>query len=136
MLREALIWLPVGLIPIVNGVVRVTTYGPRLGEPGASVISSAADLALIALYAFALESKAPPRSALGRGILWLSLTTLSHFGLGLAAFGLTWESLAAKYNVLAGETWGIISLGILFLPLIARTRVRPGRQASALQHPA
>lgn len=119
---QFVLWLPVGAIPVANGVVRFTLYGPVLGEPSASLASSGLDILLIVGYAVVLERRSPlaglaPR--LRRGVLWLALSTLSHFLLGHFVFGLLFAELVGKYDIRAGETWGLISAAILVAPWLA-----------------
>lgn len=121
---EILGWLPVGAIPIGNGLLRLATYQARLGEPFASVVSSCADVLLVLLYARWLQRRRPAH-ALRRGALWLSLTTATHFGLGLGVFGMTLGQLVGKYRVWDGELWGLVSLCVFAAPWVAaRTRGR------------
>lgn len=120
---EILGWLPVGAIPIANGLLRLATYQAWLGEPFASVVSSFADVVLVLLYARWLGRRWPAH-ALQRGFLWLSLTTATHFGLGLGVFGMTVDQLAGKYRVWDGELWGLVSLCVFAAPWV----VQRGRQ--------
>lgn len=119
--RELVKWLPVGIIPILNGIIRMATYGKTLPSLPSGLVSSALDVALIALYALLLQRKdgsvkTPPRF---RGGLWLALSTFSHFMVGHFAFGLSWWELARKYDVFQGQTWGVISLAIALSPALA-----------------
>jgi hypothetical protein len=123
--REGASWLPVGIVPILNGAVRMLTYGPRLGEPRASLLSSALDVLLVLAWARHVERRRPVATwggAARRGILWLALTTASHFGLGAFVFGISWGALASKYDLRAGELWGLVSLAILVAPAFGRWR--------------
>jgi len=125
---ELLLWLPVGVTPILNGAIRMAVYARWLGEPAASWLSSALDVLVMTAYAVLAQRRRPldtwPRAA-GRGVLWSVLTASSHFGLGAFVFGIPWPSLVAKYDLLAGETWPIVSLAILAAPPFARWRAGP-----------
>jgi hypothetical protein len=119
---ELLQWIPVGLFPLANGMIRIFGYSRWLGEPYASFLSSGCDVLVIAFYARFLQGRRPVRtrrSALSRGALWLGLSTLDHFALGYLVFGMSLSSLAAKYNPGRLETWGFISLVILMAPFVA-----------------
>lgn len=135
-LREALLWVPVGLAPILNGAARVFLYGSWLGEPAASLVSSSLDAILACAWACAVQRRWPVATGAGavrRGATWLALTTVSHFGLGALAFGIPFAALVAKYDVLRGETWLLVSAAILVAPIIARGLLgpRPGRPATS-----
>ncbi len=119
-------WVPVGLIPIVNGALRMALYARWLGEPLASLSSSALDVLAVGAYACLVQRRWPVETwhgAVGRGLLWISLTTLDHFGLGAFVFGISWPALAAKYDLLAGETWPLVSLAIFAAPAFARWKL-------------
>jgi len=117
--REVLAWLPVGLIPIANGVLRMMTYQVWLAEPWSSLLSSTLDVTFIVLYANWLEKKRPHRRPAFRGLVWVILSTLNHFLLGLALFGLSLADLLSKYAIMRGETWLLISASILVAPSVA-----------------
>lgn len=138
-IRALLLWVPVGAIPLLDGAIRLVSYGPRLGEPASSLISTACDIALIAAYALWAQRRWPAtsrRRALGRGALWLALSTANHFALGLWAFGMSAASLVAKYDFLNFETWGLISLVIFAAPWFAAARRGTGRPSSMAPQPS
>lgn len=122
---EFAIWLPVGAIPIANGIVRMTTYGPGLTPGAGTAISTVFDVVLILGYAAFLQHR-HPAAGIGcrRGLIWTALSTANHFLLGHFAFGLSWRDLIAKYDVSAGETWVLISVAILAAPTVAQIVTR------------
>lgn len=119
--RELLLWLPVGAIPILNGAIRLALYARWLGEPRASMVSSALDVLAVCAYAYFVQRRWPAArgGAAGRGAAWLALTTLNHFALGALVFGVPLPVLVAKYDLLAGELWLVVSLAILAAPILA-----------------
>lgn len=124
---EVLYWLPVGAIPIANGILRFTLYQPAVGSFTAGLVSTALDILLILGYAILLQRRRPLAGGsmrLWRGVLWLTLSTLNHFLLGHFLFGIPFAELAVKYGILSGETWAVISLVILFAPWLAGLRRR------------
>ncbi|MBM4059930.1 MAG: hypothetical protein FJ265_02390 [Planctomycetes bacterium] len=123
-LVEILAWLPVGAVPIVNGLLRLGTYQKLLGEPAASIVSSCADMVLVYLYARWL-ARLGPVNALRRGVTWLALTTATHFGLGLLVFGMAVGQLLAKYRIQDGETWLVVTVFVFLAPLLAAPGRRP-----------
>lgn len=128
---ELLLWVPVGVTPILNGAIRMAAYARWLGEPAASWLSSAVDVLVVTAYAVFAQRRRPletwPRAA-GRSILWSALTASSHFGLGAFVFGIPWPSLVAKYDLLGGELWPLVSVAVFAAPLFARWKV--GRLAA------
>ena len=53
--REVIRWLPVGLIPIANGMLRMLIYEETLCEPWSWLLSATLDVALILVYAILLN---------------------------------------------------------------------------------
>ncbi len=130
-------WVPVGVIPILNGALRMMLYARALGEPRASMLSSALDVIVVGAYACLAQRRWPVAGwgpAVGRGLLWISMTTLAHFGLGAFVFGIPVPALVAKYDLLGGETWLLVSLAILAAPVFGRWRsgARGNRAASVV----
>jgi hypothetical protein len=121
--RELLLWLPVGIIPILNGAIRIALYARWLGEPRASLVSSALDVLAICAYASVVQRRWPAATwggAAVRGGTWVALTTLDHFALGALVFGVPVPALFAKYDLRAGELWGVVSLAVFVAPLFGR----------------
>jgi len=112
---EILYWLPVGIIPIFNGMIRIFFYQKILGEPYSSFVSSSFDIILIFAYALFVQIRKPGRPDL-RGFIWALLSTLTHFSLGLLLFGMSFDQLVAKYQLWKGETWLLITLFIFAAP--------------------
>lgn len=107
------LWLPIGLIPIANAVVRLATYEAVLGPAAAGWLSALSDAALILVYA-ALVGR--PRSVGQRAATWLLCTTILHFALGTLAFAMPLSELAGKYDLLAGEPWLLVNVAIALAP--------------------
>ena len=127
--RDFASWLPVGVIPIVNGAIRLLVYGRWVGEPLASIVSSALDVSLVLAYAGLVQRRSPvtTRSAAARrGLLWIALTTSNHFGLGAFVFGISLGALLAKYDLFRGELWLLVSLAIFAAPALAMWRAGSG----------
>lgn len=136
--RELALWVPVALIPIVSGAVRLLAYARWIGEPRASIVSSALDVIAMGAYACLVQRRWPAESAgraVGRGLLWVTLTTLDHFALGLFVFSLPLSVVVGKYDLFAGETWLLVSLGIFAAPPFAwwrSARNRSGHGGDAI----
>lgn len=122
---EFAIWLPVRLVPIANGIVRMATYGPALTPGARAAISTAFDIVLIVGYAAFLQRRhAAAGIGCRRGLVWVVLSTANHFLLGHFAFGLPWRDLIAKYDMSTGETWGLNTAAILAAPTVAQIATR------------
>jgi hypothetical protein len=114
--QDVLLWVPVGLMPIGNGLIRLTIYQHAVGEQIAGWISALLDCGLIVFYAAFLT---PPRSAPLRSATWLACTTTLHFALGLLVFAIPIWELLLKYNLLHGEPWLVVNLAIVLAPWLA-----------------
>jgi hypothetical protein len=128
LVKELGLWVPVGLIPILNGALRMSLYARWLGEPWASRLSSALDVLLLGTYACFAQRRWPVVTrggAVSRGLLWISMTTSNHFILGAFVFGIPWPALVDKYDLLDGELWPLVSLAILAAPVLGRWKVAP-----------
>lgn len=125
-LRDLVLWVPVGLIPIANALVRLSVYQDSLGETKAGWVSALLDIVFILLYAslIAPPSKMDPstigRSTIGlRAAVWTACTTGLHFGLGLLVFAIPATVLVGKYDLVAGEPWLLVTIAIAASPWIS-----------------
>lgn len=83
-LRDLVLWLPVGLIPITNALVRLSVYQDSLGETAAGWASAILDITFILLYAslIAPTFRIGPSKIGLRTAIWTACTTGLHFGMG------------------------------------------------------
>jgi hypothetical protein len=111
------------LVEFIHGTVRTLFLAPYIGDFLARQISVFTGSLLILLVAYLfvpwihVEKK---QQLIGVGMLWLVLTVLFELGFGHFAFGRSWESLGADFDVLHG---GLLPFGLLvltFSPFIAR----------------
>lgn len=124
-LRDIVLWLPVGLIPIANALVRLSVYQDSLGETAAGWLSAILDITFILLYAglFAPPSKIGPSEIGLRAAIWTACTTGLHFGLELLVIAVPAEALVGKYDLVAGEPWLLVTIAIAASPWIS-ARIR------------
>jgi hypothetical protein len=119
MWKYLLLWLPMVLIAIVNGVVRQAWYGRHLSELRAHQLSSLIALVLFGFYIRLSLRFFPPAGAAQTwaiGVLWLALTVAFEFGFGHFVAGHSWSRLCQDYNLLAGRLWVLILLWLLVAP--------------------
>ncbi len=115
-LHDVWLWLPVGLIPIANALIRLSVYQDDLGETVAGWVSASLDVAFILLYAGLIAR--PSRVGL-RAATWTVCTTGLHFGLGFFVFASSASVLVGKYDLSAGEPWLLVTVSIAASPWIA-----------------
>jgi len=121
MLPYILLWFPLIVIGIANGVLRETTYGKRMPELRAHQLSSL--IGGVLFYgAFHLILRAYPTTstahAIAVGLVWLLMTVAFEFGFGRWVAGHSWRRLLQDYNLAAGRVWGLVLLAIFLAPLI------------------
>lgn len=119
--RESFTWIPVGLIPIADGLIRMATYGNAMDPDAAGALSAFSDILFICAYALFLEWQRPVYAfGFRRGGLWFALSNASHFLLGHYVFGMSWRALVGKYDITAGESWIAVAIMIGVAPVLAR----------------
>ena len=119
MTRFALLWLPMLLIAIGNGMLREAWYGRYLSELRAHQLSSLLAILFLGLYMWVVLRFNPPASAsqaLAIGLLWLVLTVAFEFLFGRCVAGQTWARLLADYNIGAGRFWPFVLLWLTLAP--------------------
>ena len=111
-------WLILLVVMFTNGTVRVTVIQPRLGEDTArqvaTVVGIALVLALSLVFVRRLDSPSSPE-LLQVGALWLVLTVVFEFGMGLVS-GRSWEAMLADYDLRRGRLWPVALAVILLAP--------------------
>lgn len=122
-------WLGLLALALVNGTLRATLLGPRLGEENARRASTALLLAIITGYVSVLHRRRPiPTSEQARsiGLAWAALTVTVEFGLGRRVARRSWSELLADYDVTAGRLWALVPLWIAVAPVTVRRLSAPG----------
>lgn len=118
-LRYVLAWIPMMAIGIINGTLRVVTYGKVLNELRAHQVSTITGVFLLGIYIWLILSFWTPTSlsqALLIGILWLGLTVTFEFLFGHYIAGHSWSQLLRDYNLFAGRIWLLVLIWITIAP--------------------
>jgi len=121
--RAGLGWLAILLLAIVNGALRQAVLIPRIGERAGHVVSTLLLCAIILGATWPLLSWIRPaaaRDAWGIGALWLGLTVAFEFVAGHYAFGNSWETLLADYDVAQGRIWILVLVTTVLAPVLVR----------------
>jgi hypothetical protein len=132
LLRALTIWIVLILAEIVHGVARAIILVPYVGEFRSSQIGVFSGMAIIFVIALAFDRWLGANrqlQLLSIGVLWLVLTLAFEFLFGHFIAGVSWDRIAADYDVLHG---GLLPFGMLFLmfaPLLAR-KMRGRRHSS------
>ena len=112
-------WWVMLFASVLNGALRESTYGPRVGELAAHQISTAISLCLLGLVMAACLRRWPPasaREAWALGGFWLALTLAFEFLFFHYVGGHPWSELLANYDIGAGRVWVLVPLWIAVAP--------------------
>ena len=107
------------IIGILNGILRVSTYGKLTSDLIAHQLSTLTGILLSGIAVWILwkycrlESS---RQAWIVGGIWFLLTILFEFGFGHFIVGHSWQHLLADYNILKGRIWSLFLVWILIMP--------------------
>jgi hypothetical protein len=118
-------WLVLLFIALVNAVIREITYKPLLTPIigiWAHQISSFTLILMffIAIYFYIKAQKYSyiQRELLNVGLVWTFLTLIFETSMNIFVRRLTFSEVLGTYNICKGETWGIVLISLVILPLI------------------
>ncbi|MCW5960720.1 MAG: hypothetical protein KIS76_11205 [Pyrinomonadaceae bacterium] len=115
LLRSILVWFLIIFVEIIHGTVRQLFLAPVVGDFPARRIAVFTGMILIFLVTliFIRRIDAPDnRSLFLIGFIWVFLTVLFEFSLGIFVFNFSWTRLMEDYNIARG---GLMAFGLLFL---------------------
>lgn len=113
--RSLAVWLVLIAAEIMHGVLRRLVLVPYVGEFRSNqigVFTGSAIILVIASLTIRWIGANRPSELLTVGIVWLTLTVAFEILFGRFVMGLSWERIAADYNVSQG---GLMPLGLLVL---------------------
>lgn len=127
MSKILLMWLLFIPVPIINGTLREFWYKKFLSELGTNITGTLVLSLTFLLYVYLFFrndiSDFSTKQLIVMGAIWLVMTLIFEFGMGLLA-GRSWNYMLADYNLMKGKLWPLF-LVILFLsPFIIRLIVR------------
>lgn len=129
--RIIIMWLLFLPVPVINGLLREMWYKPIVGELLAGQIGTVAVSAVFLLYVYLFFKNAlsalSSRQLLLMGGIWLILTLIFEFGIGIAA-GRSWSYMLSDYNVLKGRIWPLLLAIVFTSPFIVRMIVTKENQ--------
>ena len=122
LLRAFLIWLVIIFAESLHGTIRQLFLAPLVGDFSARRIAVFSGMILIFLitFFFIRRINAPSVNSLfGIGLLWIILTVLFEFGLGVFVFDYSRERMFEDYDVSRGGLMGFGLLFMFFAPFLA-----------------
>jgi hypothetical protein len=117
-----LAWIVLGIVAVLNGILRNALITPYIGEPGGHVVSTVLLCALIIIITLSLIKWLDPNSkndALAIGLLWLLMTVAFEFLAGHFLFGHPWSKLFADYNIANGRIWILVLIATFLAPTLS-----------------
>jgi hypothetical protein len=120
-------WFAFIPVPVINGALREGWYKARVGEFGSNIIGFVVLSSVFLLYTYLFFKNQIGELSTGRlflmGGIWLGLTLVFEFGIGLAG-GRSWSYMLADYNILKGKLWPFILTVIFFAPQIIKRMLK------------
>ncbi|MBL6446643.1 hypothetical protein JMN32_09995 [Fulvivirga sp. 29W222] len=116
-------WLPMPALGMINGIARGAIYGESLGEPLAHQVSALTLMLLLLIYGVIIRGKLNLSSiliTLKHGAIWVLLTVLFEFILGLWVFQQPLEEVLYNYNIAEGQWWPFVLLFVFALPFLLK----------------
>lgn len=126
-----MVWLLIILGESVHGTLRQLFLVPLVGDFPARRIAIFSGMLLIFLitYFFILWINVPSvKSLFGIGLIWVVLTVLFEFGLGVFVFNYSRERMFEDYDISRGGLMGLGLLFMFFAPFLA-DKLRRGSNA-------
>jgi len=112
-------WPLLAVIGVANGVLRETTFGPRLGEATAHRLSTLLLMVLCGGAVWLLARWQVPASAsqaVAIGLAWLALTVAFEFTFGRLIAHRSWGELLQNYRLDRGRLWPLFLVWLALLP--------------------
>ena len=119
LVRYALAWLPMVAIAMFSGALRDVLQGGTLPALHAHQVSSVMLILIFSVYTWLVDLVWPLQNARRTvlvGGLWLLVTVLADFAIGLLVANNSWLQLLQAYNLFAGRLWILVLASIVALP--------------------
>lgn len=120
MLRYFLLWLPMLIIAIGNGLLREAVIKQHFSDAAAHQLSTVSLLLFFSVYIGFVIYRFPPANAsqaLMIGLSWLLMTLAFEFGFGWWR-GNTWPAMLGEYNIFNGKLWILVPLWVAVAPYL------------------
>src|SRR5271157_3420490 len=109
------------MIAVANGALRQTTFAKHMTELRAHQLSTLIGSVLIGLFIWFVIRTWPPSSdlkALGIGLVWLLLTIVFEFFMGLVLARKPLSQVLHDYNLPAGRVWVLFLIWLALAPWV------------------
>lgn len=116
--RALAVWVLIIVLESANGIVRRLIAGDDLAARQVGAVIGSAIVLAVALLTIRRIHPGTAANALAVGLLWVVLTVGFDLTLGSLA-GLSWERIAADFDVRQGGAMPVGLAVMLFAPLLA-----------------
>jgi small-conductance mechanosensitive channel len=127
--RILITWVLFLPVPVINGILRETWYKALIGTVAAHIIGvviiSAAFLGYAYVSLWSLVALLSSSQLWLIGFIWLILTLLFEFGIGITE-GRSWSYMLADYKLWEGRIWPLVLATVLLSPIIVQWFVGNG----------
>jgi hypothetical protein len=109
------------VIAVANGALRQATFAKHMTELRAHQLSTLIGSVLIGLFIWFVIRSWPPssgRQALGIGLVWLLLTIVFEFFMGLVLARKPLSQVLHDYNLPAGRVWVLFITWLALAPWV------------------
>ncbi len=124
--RAVIAWVVIALAETLHGIPRVRFLNRRLGDRRARQISVFTGSVIVLLIGWFMVPWIGPGSlqqSLAVGALWVMLMLAFDLGLGRLYFRMSWQRLAADFDVRKGGLLGL-GMAVLFLTPMVIAKIR------------
>jgi hypothetical protein len=121
LIRYVLAWVPMLVIAVANGALREATFANVMPELRAHQLSTLIGSGFIGLFIWLVIRRWPPasdRQALLVGLIWLLLTVVFEFVMGIVLAHRPLSQVLHDYNLLAGRVWLLFLLWLTLAPWV------------------
>lgn len=116
-----IVWLILGFVAVINGIIRNKVYENLLGELRAHQLSTLTGIILfgVVIWGFTrLWKITSAQQAWTIGFVWLGMTIAFEFVFGHYVVGHTWSKLLHDYNIFQGRLWLLVLLWTTVAPYV------------------
>lgn len=119
-LKQFLFWLPMIVLAFINAALREIVPIKFFDDLRAHQLSTITLIVLCLIYVgivFRYLTIQSSRQALLIGFVWMLLTVVFEFSLGLT-MGSSWIEMLLNYHLMAGRIWPVFLSSLLLMPYI------------------
>ena len=137
MLHYIIVWFVLLAIAIGNGALRQATFAKRMSELHAHQLSTVIGSVVIGAFIWFIIDKWPPssnREAIAIGVVWLCMTVVFEFFMGLVIKRQPMAEVVSDYNLSAGRVWILFLIWLALAPWLFFALKQPNQALQRNDH--